>query len=165
MKLTRGFTLIEVVIYLGLFAILIGGGVICSFNLFEAAAFGSTRMLLQEEQDFLLAKMEWSLHNSEEILSPAPEESGGELILRLHDGSVIRFSHQDDGVSFRRGTNEPVILTTDRVTVVNVHFRHVVEDGSTTRIEYLETALTLSARSDQGRLFTRTATSTIYLDH
>lgn len=53
----RGFTLIEVIVYLALFSILITGGISASFFILEGGDRNAARALLAEEGSFVIAKM------------------------------------------------------------------------------------------------------------
>lgn len=55
----NGFTLIETVIYLALFSIIIGGGMVATFQIIQGAKVAHSRALLWEEGNFLAAKIFW----------------------------------------------------------------------------------------------------------
>ena len=55
-----GFTLIETVVYLGLFAILFSGGIAADYNVLETSGKNQSKAMIQEEGDFLIAKMKIS---------------------------------------------------------------------------------------------------------
>ena len=50
----RGFTLIETIVYLGLFAIVMTGLVATSYGYFGNIGRNETKAILQEEKDFIL---------------------------------------------------------------------------------------------------------------
>lgn len=57
----RGVTLIETLIYIALFALLIGGGVSSAYVLIESSDRIGVHAMLEEEGNFLLAKINWAL--------------------------------------------------------------------------------------------------------
>ena len=57
----RGFTLIEVIIYLALFSILMAGSLSAAFALCESGGHERTRALVLEEGNFIISKTEWEL--------------------------------------------------------------------------------------------------------
>jgi type II secretory pathway pseudopilin PulG len=57
----RGFTLIEVVLYIGLFGILVGGVIIAAYQLLEGGDRNQVNILIQEEGTFLNRKINWAL--------------------------------------------------------------------------------------------------------
>ena len=60
-KKNAGFTLIEVIIYIGLFAIVIGGGMLATYSIIQSTSAGTNQVILQEEANFLLRKIDWAL--------------------------------------------------------------------------------------------------------
>lgn len=57
----RGFTLLEVIIYLALFALLMSGFLAASFSLIESSGKDTTHSMVEAEGDYLLAKINWAL--------------------------------------------------------------------------------------------------------
>lgn len=146
--MNRGFTLIETLVYLALFALLLGSAVICTWSLLIVAATGSTYAHLAEESDFIAARIASEALRSH-LESPAPgEETAAAAFL--------------DGTSFSRsGTNliesagSERVLNTDDVAVEGISFQGTPGEG-------LRIVLTLSSHTRDGGKVTRTATTTIY---
>jgi energy-converting hydrogenase Eha subunit G len=59
-----GFTVIETVIYIAIFTIFIGGAVVSAFNLIMSNDTNKTDAYMEEEGQFVLAKIEWMLSQS-----------------------------------------------------------------------------------------------------
>ncbi|MDB5189667.1 MAG: hypothetical protein JWL82_624 [Parcubacteria group bacterium] len=154
----RGFTLLEVIIYLALFSILLGGAVICSFNLFTAAAYGGTRTLLTEESAFMLGKIEQSLSEDVQITEPRSSENADVLRI-LKAGSQQTYSLSGTDLVVAEGATPQVVLNASNVTVAKLRFQHAPSGAS----ETLVTVLTLTARSENGMVFTHVATSTVFI--
>jgi prepilin-type N-terminal cleavage/methylation domain-containing protein len=79
MKKQQGFTLIEVIIYLALFTILMGGVVTMAYSIFESSERDQTKIMVQEEGDFLIAKINWALAGIESINEPYRGGIGSKL--------------------------------------------------------------------------------------
>lgn len=62
-----GMTLIEIVIYSALFSIIIGGGMIATYEIISSTDNGANRVVLQEEANFLLRKISWALTGATNI--------------------------------------------------------------------------------------------------
>lgn len=60
----KGFTLIEVVIYLALFSIIIGGALVSVYNIIESSGKLENKVVMQEEANFLLRKINWVLNGA-----------------------------------------------------------------------------------------------------
>lgn len=76
----RGFTLLEVLIYLALYCVLIGGAVLAAYNLFEAGGRNETVAMVDEEGQYLTAKIHWAL-GAEAAQHPAFDVESGTLQL------------------------------------------------------------------------------------
>lgn len=162
MNIARGFTLIEAVIYLALFSILIDGGVIAAFNLFESAAYDGTYTLLSEESDFMLGKMRWALERSYAVASPAFGTVGSMLTVIEHDGTTIEFTRMGNDLSMRVNAGPRKPFNAPDVTVSDLEFLHL--KATAKQPESLETVLTISARTSNGIRITLIATSTVYIE-
>lgn len=57
----KGFTLIEMLVYLALFAIVIGGGIVTVYQIIQNSNSLQAKTVLQEEGNFILAKLNYAL--------------------------------------------------------------------------------------------------------
>jgi len=162
----RGFTLIEAIVYLALFSILMGGGVVAAYNLFEAATHGGTRVMLQEESDFLMAKVEWTLSGAQAVTAPTAGATGGALTVVKWNppaGNPLQIAKNGNDLTLSQGGATAVILNNTNVSIANISFNHIKGSGDGINPEAVETVLTLTARTANGFMLSRTATSTVYL--
>ncbi len=60
-KIKSGFTLIEVIIYIALFSILLGGAFVTAFQLMNGSNKTYSDTAVQEEGDFVSRKINWAL--------------------------------------------------------------------------------------------------------
>lgn len=163
---TRGFTLIEVLIYLALFSILMGGAVIAAYSLFDSSLKVGTRTMLQEESDFMLAKIDWVMSGAKAVTAPAAGVTGSSLTVAKWDtslGDPMSVTQTGGQLFLTRGTNAAVVLNNTNTTVASVVFNHIEGSGDGTVPEGVETVLTISAYTPTGITVTRVATSTSYL--
>jgi len=72
----RGVTLLETLIYIALFALLIGGGVSSAYSLIESSDRIGVHAMVEEEGNFLLAKIQWALEEGMSV-----EVNNGEMTL------------------------------------------------------------------------------------
>lgn len=91
-----GFTIIETLIYIGLFAIIISGAIVSIYGIIEANARNQTKAMVQEEGSFLLGKIDWALTgvkiNSNTIADidlPALNSSNDTLTLSKYEAGVL----------------------------------------------------------------------------
>ncbi len=158
---TRGFTLIETLVYLALFALIIGGFVSAAYMMFETNDRNQTLAMMHEEEDFLLAKITWALRAAENISdpsdpAPATRTSGSTLTLSLYDGTSATISRSGSDIIYNF-----VPLNNSNVTISKLVFVRRHESG--TNIESIETGFTVSARASNGSIITEIASTTHYV--
>ena len=95
-----GFTLIETIIYLFLFAIVIGGGMVAAYQIIEGTNATYNHVILQEEANLLFRKIDWALTgldgassiNTPSTCTPSPctSSSNTDLII-TKDGTSHSF--------------------------------------------------------------------------
>jgi hypothetical protein len=164
MKSLSGFTLIEAIIYLAIFSILIGGGIASAFYLFEAAAYGGTYAHLSEESDFMLEKIGWALRRADAVTAPTPSLVADTLVIHEHDDTTLVFTHAGTDLTLRVDSAPPTPLNASDVHIEAIQFSHMAETPGD-HLESLTAVITLSARSENGTVLVRIATSTVYLEH
>jgi prepilin-type N-terminal cleavage/methylation domain-containing protein len=151
MKKQKGFTLIEVLVYLGLFAILMTGLVATAFSIFESSDRDQTRVLMQGEGDFLIAKINWALTGTKNINEPFRGASGSRLSLEkwINPGIattvVIELPAKD--MVIKRGGNPEVLLNNSNVEIENLLFTHNYESASQ---ENVQVSFTIKAKMLNG---------------
>lgn len=79
LKGQNGFTLIETLVYLALFAILFGGAAAACYAVIETGGRNLTKAMVQEEGNFMLAKINWALSGVQTIDAPNANFSGSLL--------------------------------------------------------------------------------------
>lgn len=67
MKNQLGFTLIEVLIYLALIGLLFSGLFVSAFAIIENTGRNDTQIMILEEGNFLLAKIEWKANSTSTV--------------------------------------------------------------------------------------------------
>jgi type II secretory pathway pseudopilin PulG len=165
-KRHRGFTLIEALVYLALFTILMGGAVAAAYNIFEAAERGGTRTMLQEETDFLIAKVNWALSGAEAVTAPGTGTTGGALTVVKWDTSIgnpVVITRNGTNLTMTKAGGSEIILNNTNVEVRDIQFTHTEGSGDGVNPESVTAVLLLSARTDTGAVLLRQATTTVYL--
>lgn len=152
-RIASGFTLIETLVYLGLFTIIIGGFSGAAYFLFEANNRNQTKAMLQEETSFLIAKFNWAVYDAHTVSAPSAGASGDTLVVRTYGGKEHAFTISSTTMLFNGSplSNENVII------------RDLVVIHSATTPEYIEMGLSIGARTPQGALIWRSASTTHYL--
>lgn len=122
----RGFTLIEVIIYIALFGILMAGAVVATYQLIDGGARNQRDVTIQEEGTFLIRKINWTL-TSVASVSVSPEGTALSVQKLAGPGfaasdNPLVFAQAGSALSLSRGSSAPVLLSGDAFVVSNVVF-------------------------------------------
>ena len=152
----RGVMLIELVVYIALFTLIIGGAVVAAYQVFESSGRSQTHAMLQEEGDFLLAKINWTLSGVETITAPVLP-SAGQACRTSNTLSVTKWNaaigtividQRGSDMRLARGGNLANILNNSNVTITNLIFKYCYLGGNNPAS--VATNFTLQSRSTNG---------------
>ncbi len=137
MNHNKGFTLIETVIYIGLFTILMGTGFIAVYNLIEGSNRLNTRAVTAEEGNFVLRKINWALTgisvSTADITSPStalPYLTNNTLTIKRWYGSqkipvTIQYNSVSKSIEMSENGTALIPITTPNVTVTLLQFKYL----------------------------------------
>ncbi len=148
----NAFTLVEVLVYLGIFAILMGGILTAAFNVFESSNRDQTKIMIQKEGDFLVAKINRALTDAKNF-----NVTGNELSVERWNGSVVVVNLSGTDLNFTEGANPPAVLNNSNVEISNLVFIHI------TNPENIKASFTISARTPNGMIVSEDFSTTKYL--
>ncbi len=164
LKNNSGFTLIEMVVYLGLFAILMGGMVTAAYNVFESSDHDQTKIMIQDEGDFLIAKINWALSGIQAINNPFSGSSGSILSVNKWDasGSTIPITINLTGTDMiiTNTINPPIELNNSNIEVKNLIFTHNYNGVSE---ESVQANFTLDSKTANGMSVSQDFSTTKYV--
>lgn len=153
-----GFTLIEVIIYLALFGILMGGVSTAVYAIVEGGGRSQSKILIQEEGNFLLGKFNWALSGASNInVSPS--------IL-----SIVKYSYSSNPLAFdisgtelrlKQGSGTINNLNSDDVTIKNLIFEDIPKSNG--KPEGLVISFTLTSLASNGSVESEDFKMTKYL--
>ena len=122
---SRGFTLIEAVIYLALLGLMMASVVTVSYQLAQSANNLDTKNTLQEEGNFIIHKIAWALTG----LRVAPIEGGSgcsqTLHTELYGGSTVDVRRAGTRVEMRENSSSYVPITTNNISVSCLKFQAI----------------------------------------
>lgn len=128
-----GFTLIETVVYLGLFAVLMTGLISSAFYLLASSEATRERIAIQEEGTFILRKLSYAVSGAD-----AAEVAGTSLSLSRPDLPVYEnplvVTETDGVLFFSRGEGEPDALTSSLYPVEDLSFNVSQKPGESVRV-------------------------------
>jgi prepilin-type N-terminal cleavage/methylation domain-containing protein len=152
----RGFTLIETMVYLALFAILMTGIISSVYILFESGDRNETKAMLQEEKQYLLGKVNYAFSGAKTVSSPAANSSGASLFLTKYDTTSVGM-----GISGTNMIYNGIALNNTNVQVTKLVFIHTFAGG--VNPESIEAGFTLTAKTAGGETISQSASTTRYI--
>lgn len=141
--LVGGFTLIETLIYIGLFAIIIGGALTGVYQIVEGSEKIGAKTIYLEETNFMFQKMDYALTNARRVFEPYPNTTTTELLMQETNWSheQIIFDVASGTLRMRRNNNIPTPLNSPYISVSSSMFTNIV---SATSGHSIQIDLTLS---------------------
>lgn len=128
------FTLIESLIYLALFALVIGGILISTYQTIEGTERTNSNIVVQEEANFLLRKIDWALTNISSISNPSAGNTSSVLSVTKTDlplsDNPLTFDTNSSSLRLTRGSFAPTPLSSVNVSITNVVFEHIASTGT-----------------------------------
>ncbi len=155
----KGFTLLEVIIYVGLFAILMGGGVLAAYNLIASNNHNQSMFLVYDEGNFLMSKINWVISGTSAIQSPVPGTPSSNLLVTKIDGSTVGISLSGNNLVITYGNTAPIILNNNNVKISNVLFDNQISSTS----QLVKSSLTITTTTNDGKIFSQNFNSTKYI--
>ena len=157
-KTNRGFTLIEMLVYLALFGILMSGVVITAYGIFESGNRNSAKIMMQEEGNFLMAKIGWALSSISSINSPSVSSSSSTLSVLRVDATTIEIKQSGKDITMTRGGITQT-LNNSNVSITNLLFNYT----QNTDTEWVTTSFTLETHTSDGKIISQKFQSSRYL--
>lgn len=160
-----GFTLIEVLVYLGLFAIIVGGAAVSAESLMESAQRGAIEATLEEEGDFLIAKINWALQGAQTFNAPAANTTGSALSVSkwvpTSGGNPIAILLAAGALTITEGIAPREALSNSNVVASGLTCTHAYAGGDNP--ESMSVSFTLSAKTPNGMSVSKTFSTVSYL--
>lgn len=156
-----GFALIDIIIYIALFAVLIGSVSVSVYNLFISTNQNHTSTMVLEEGNFLLAKISWVMEQAETITTPVQNTSSTLLLITPYDvslGNSMLIQIQNKNMTLRR-KNITNVLSNSNVEVSNLLFTYSTSKDT----ESIEFSFTLTSRAPNGTPVTANFSTTNFL--
>ncbi len=125
MTYSRGFTLIEVIVYIALLGVLMTGAVLTSYQIVQSTGNVNSKNNIQEEGNFVIGKIDWALSGASDVDTLVPNL----LIVTRYDGIVaIKLTDIGGGVKVVQMAENGgafASTTTSNVTVADLTFTPV----------------------------------------
>ena len=145
-ELSRGFTLIEILIYMAIMSITIGASLTAVFNLLEGSGKLNSTARIEEEANFIFKKLEWAFGDASAILNPAAGSSGQSVSVTKtgFDENPIVFGLSSGNITMQTGGGQENALNSESIEVNALTFQHIASDGE--KPEGLRSSFTLNGK-------------------
>lgn len=132
MKSIKGFTLIEVLIYSALIAMIISGSLIAVYQIIEGSNSIQNKIITEQEANFLLSKIRWALAGATAIDIPAIGLASSTLSINKanYSENPIVFNLNSNNLRIKQGSGNPAILNSQNIAINNLIFEHLAAGGS-----------------------------------
>jgi prepilin-type N-terminal cleavage/methylation domain-containing protein len=123
----QGFTLVEILLYISITAILLLAVSAFLTVLLQTRVESEVRTEVDQQAQHLLQTMGLAIRNAEGISSPTPGVTGGSLTLDAYDAAAdpTVFDLSSGKVRITEGAGSPVDLTSTRVSITSLTFENV----------------------------------------
>jgi len=143
----RGTTLIETLVYIGLFTIIIGGGMVATYQIIESIGKNQNKTIVESEGNFLLRKIDWALTGVSTISSPVASSTGPNLTVdKINFPSSplvhLEFKFLNNNLKLSRDGGAANKLNGAQAILSDMVFEHLAAVG--TRPEAVKASFTLS---------------------
>jgi len=124
----QGFTLIETLIYIALFALMLGSAFITAYELIDSSRNLNDKNTTQEEGNFVMRKLDWALANIDPAQSITPSSGTSDtLSVTKYDGNRIDVRLNSGKIEMRESMygDTYIPLTTSHVSVSSIQFTYI----------------------------------------
>lgn len=154
----RGFTLVELLVYFGLFSILLVVINSMFITTLEQQIQDLARSSLQQESEFVLAKLKYDIYNADSISVPTQAGDVSGSLEYTTDG--VTNVYQLNTTQLEKSTNGEIFdVTSSRVDIDSIQFEN---QSATSLHQIIGFTVVISSIQDDGKTSsTRTITSSV----
>ena len=128
----KGFTLIEVLIYSALIAMIISGSLIAVYQIIEGSDSIQNKIIMEQEANFLLSKIRWALTGATAINIPTIGLASSTLSINKanYSENPIVFDLNSNNLRIKQGSGNPAILNNQNIAINNLIFEHLTASAA-----------------------------------
>ena len=143
--MNKGFTLIEVLVYISLFLIIIGGCLFVVFQIIESSGKLTNKSIIQQEGNFLLRKIDWALTGANTVSI----SGGNHLTITKFSGAMIEFQLNGTNIEIKDGGSFVVLNNSNLKVTATTLFQKISVTGKPDAIQTKFNLATLDGLSSQ----------------
>ncbi|MEK7607278.1 MAG: hypothetical protein AAB444_03735 [Patescibacteria group bacterium] len=161
----QGFTLVELLLYVGLSSLLLLTMTLFLSTLLESRVKNQTVAEVEQQGAAALHMMAQIIRNAESITSPIQGNNASSLTLNVITGAndPTVFDLSSDALRITEGAGSPMVLTNSRVTVSGLTFQNLSHTGTpgAVRVNFTLTHVNPTGRNEYQFQKTFTASATL----
>ncbi|HEY9586208.1 MAG TPA: prepilin-type N-terminal cleavage/methylation domain-containing protein [Candidatus Paceibacterota bacterium] len=121
-----GFTLIEIVIYTGLFSLVMALVLTAFFQIYGSQSQNQERIEVDSEANFIMQKIFWALSGAQTINQPALSATSSVLSVNKYNfaGNPLVFDLMDGKIRLSRASAAAAPFSNDFVKISKLEFKH-----------------------------------------
>lgn len=153
LKNEKGFTLVELLLYLSVSAIIITVVSVFIITLNEVRIKNQVIATVEEQGAYIAGLINQHIRSAEKVLQPLSSgSSNNELILEIipQEKSPTRIYLKEDIMMLSEGSSIPIPISDTRIIVSDLKFSNVTPSGSSGHIWH---SFIIKAKSDSNRYF------------
>lgn len=128
--MNRGFTLIEVLIYIVIIGLVVSGFIVFALSINNSRAKTYVVQEVQANARIALDLIGQKIRLAEDVVNPSEGNSASSLELDISDtDDNLVFNVIDDVLNITDGAADPVAITSDEVKVSNLSFINLAQTG------------------------------------
>ncbi len=124
LKNNSGFTLVEVLIYSALFSLMMVGALGGAYMVIQGANQSNARLLVDDEANFVLRKINWALTGVSFISVPSPGLTLNTLDVTKTGVGSVKFRLNSENIEMDAGSGY-IPLDTVNVIAASLSFEHI----------------------------------------
>ena len=154
----QGFTLVELLVYFGLFSILLVVINSLFITSLEQQTQDLARSALQQESEYILSKLKYDIYNADDVTFPANAGDQSQSLTLVKNGTTSTYALDNERLTKTSGV-ETWFLTSSRVDVSALQFQN--QSGSDLSQTIGITVVINSDQEDARSSATRTISTTV----
>ena len=159
----KGFTIIEMLIYISVYSILISGVLISVYAIKESSARNQSKAFVIQEGIFLTSKISWALSGATSVTIP----NTNKIIINRNNlisaDNPLNFEISNSEMTLSRGNKNKQPLHDPSFKILNPSFARTVDPGNGTNLEKVTVSFTVSTLTKNGHPYSQDFSFTKYI--
>ena len=128
----KGFSMVEMIIYIAIFAIFVGALITFSLNINSSRLRSQMMLEVKDQGADLMRTLTTSIKNATVINNPGTGVSSGVLSINTSNLQTTPtiFSEDGEALYITEGTSSPIALTNNKVKLTNLTFTNVSQSST-----------------------------------